>query len=149
MHSLVLAFSQQVSSRCSYLVLNHSLGMVYFCVSLFMAWISMLLLASRTFNSLMTQVMLPILASIWCFCSASFSTSLSPRSRLSPAALLKRMELNVLDASNNIDIQAMKRDTQKYTMPSEWFKTKYEPLLDTCYEMAPNLPAEIAENSVV
>merc|ERR1712032_1341448 len=39
-------------------------------------------------------------------------------------------ELNVLDASNNIDIQAMKRDTQKY-------------------EMATNLPAEIAENSVV
>merc|ERR1712181_98891 len=58
-------------------------------------------------------------------------------------------ELNVLDASNNIDIQAMKRDTQKYTMPSEWFKTKYEHLLDTCYEMATNLPAEIAENSVV
>merc|ERR1711936_1261293 len=45
-------------------------------------------------------------------------------------------ELNVLDASNNIDIQAMKRDTQKYTMPSEWFKTKYEHLLDTCYEKA-------------
>merc|ERR1712032_686445 len=44
-------------------------------------------------------------------------------------------ELNVLDASNNIDIQAMKRDTQKYTMPSEWFKTKYGHLLDTCYEM--------------
>merc|ERR1711990_324714 len=58
-------------------------------------------------------------------------------------------ELNVLDASNNIDIQAMKRDSQKYTMPSEWFKTKYEHLLDTCYEMATNLPAEIAENSVV
>merc|ERR1712083_1014096 len=58
-------------------------------------------------------------------------------------------ELNVLDASNNIDIQAMKRDTQKYTMPSEWFKTKYEHLLDTCYEMATNLPADIAENSVV
>merc|ERR550517_436637 len=58
-------------------------------------------------------------------------------------------ELNVLDASNNIDVQAMKRDTQKYTMPSEWFKTKYEHLLDTCYEMATNLPADIAENSVV
>merc|ERR1712181_142621 len=58
-------------------------------------------------------------------------------------------ELNVLDASNNIDIQAMKRDTQKYTMHSEWFKTKYEHLLDTCYEMATNLPAEIAENSVI
>merc|ERR1719507_673121 len=54
-------------------------------------------------------------------------------------------ELNVLDASNNIDVQAMKR----YTMPSEWFKNKYEHLLDTCYEMATNLPAEIAENSVI
>merc|ERR1712141_902268 len=58
-------------------------------------------------------------------------------------------ELNVLDASNNIDVQAMKRDIQKYNMPSEWFKNKYEHLLDTCYEMATNLPAEIAENSVV
>jgi len=58
-------------------------------------------------------------------------------------------ELNVLDASNNIDVQAMKRDIQKYTMPSEWFKNKYEHLLDTCYEMATNLPAEIAENSVI
>merc|ERR1712048_499048 len=58
-------------------------------------------------------------------------------------------ELNVLDASNNIDVQAMKRDIQKYTMPSEWFKNKYEHPLDTCYEMATNLPADIAENSVV
>merc|ERR1711936_712292 len=58
-------------------------------------------------------------------------------------------ELNVLDASNNIDVQTMKRDIQKYTMPSEWFKNKYEHLLDTCYEMATNLPADIAENSVV
>merc|ERR1712045_226819 len=58
-------------------------------------------------------------------------------------------ELNVLDASNNIDVQAMKRDIQKYTMPSERFKNKYEHLLDTCYEMATNLPADIAENSVV
>merc|ERR1711993_56770 len=33
-------------------------------------------------------------------------------------------ELNVLDASNNIDVQAMKRDIQKYTMPSEWAKNK-------------------------
>merc|ERR1712165_573575 len=44
---------------------------------------------------------------------------------------------------------AMKGDIQKYTMPSEWFKNKYEHLLDTCYEMATNLPADIAENSVV
>merc|ERR1712110_1174835 len=33
-----------------------------------------------------------------------------------------------LDASNNIGVQAMKRDIQKYTMPSEWFKNKYEHL---------------------
>merc|ERR1719458_125525 len=52
-------------------------------------------------------------------------------------------ELNVLDASNNIDVQAMKRDTQKYTMPSEWFKNKYEHLLDTCYEMAPTCPLRL------
>merc|ERR1719411_2450046 len=45
-------------------------------------------------------------------------------------------ELNVLDASNNIDVQAMKRDIQKYNMPSEWFKNKYEHLLDTCCEKA-------------
>merc|ERR1712039_553630 len=64
------------------------LDSTFFWMSLFMAWTSMLLLASNTFNSFMTQVMLPILASMWCFCSASFSTSLSPRSRLSPAALL-------------------------------------------------------------
>merc|ERR1712142_1001215 len=30
-------------------------------------------------------------------------------------------ETNVIDASNNLDMQAMKRDIQKYTMPSEWF----------------------------
>merc|ERR1712141_157577 len=50
-------------------------------------------------------------------------------------------ELNALDASNNIDIQGMKRDAQKYTMPSPWFGQKYEQILDTCYEMATNLPA--------
>merc|ERR1712218_216475 len=52
-------------------------------------------------------------------------------------------------AGNNIDVQAMKRDAQKYSMPSEWFKNKYEHLLDICYEMATNLPADIADNSVV
>merc|ERR1712088_377529 len=58
-------------------------------------------------------------------------------------------ETNALDASNNLDIQAMKRDMQQYTMPSPWFGQKYEQMLDTCYEMATNLPAEIADNSVV
>merc|ERR1719391_1172477 len=50
---------------------------------------------------------------------------------------------------NMFNSMRFKRDVQKYTRPSEWFKNKYEHLLDTCYEMATNLPAEIAENSVV
>merc|ERR1712032_506920 len=58
-------------------------------------------------------------------------------------------ETNAIDASNNIDMQAMKRDMQQYTMPGPWFGQKYEQMLDTCYEMATNLPAEIADNSVV
>merc|ERR1712168_917016 len=58
-------------------------------------------------------------------------------------------ETNTIDASNNLDIQAMKRDMQQYTMPSPWFSQKYEEMLDTCYEMASNLPADIADNSVV
>jgi hypothetical protein len=57
--------------------------------------------------------------------------------------------MKCLDSSNNIDIRAMKQDMQQYTLPSPWFGDKYEKILDTCYEMATNLPAEIAENSVV
>merc|ERR1719239_222342 len=48
-----------------------------------------------------------------------------------------------------MNMKAMKRDMQQYTMPSPWFEQKYEQMLDTCYEMATNLPAEIADNSVV
>merc|ERR1719244_1333787 len=52
-------------------------------------------------------------------------------------------ELNVLDKQNNIDVQAMKREFQQYTFPSAWFKQMYEELLDSCYQMATNLPANI------
>merc|ERR1712203_605270 len=58
-------------------------------------------------------------------------------------------ETKVIDASNNLDLQAMKRDVQQYAMPSPWFGQKYEQMLDSCYEMATNLPAEMADNSVV
>merc|ERR1712168_566264 len=58
-------------------------------------------------------------------------------------------EVNTLDASNNLDLQGMKRDMQQYAMPSPWFGQKYEQMLDSCYEMATNLPAEMADNSVV
>merc|ERR1711992_365962 len=34
-------------------------------------------------------------------------------------------EMNVLNSRNNIDIAAMKADTENYNMPSQWFKQKY------------------------
>jgi len=52
-------------------------------------------------------------------------------------------ELNVLDKQNNIDIKAIKEDMTKYTLPSQWFKTRYTELLDTCYAMATTLPGTI------
>lgn len=58
-------------------------------------------------------------------------------------------EMNCLNSRNEIDVQAMKQDMQQYTMPSEWFGERYEEIIDTCYEMATNLPAEWSENSVV
>lgn len=58
-------------------------------------------------------------------------------------------EMNCLNSRNEIDVQAMKQDMQQYTLPSEWFGEKYEEIIDTCYEMATNLPAEWSENSVV
>jgi len=58
-------------------------------------------------------------------------------------------EMNTLNSRNEIDVQAMKQDMQQYTMPSEWFGKRYEEILDSCYEMASNLPAEWSENSVV
>jgi len=54
-------------------------------------------------------------------------------------------ELNVLDKENNIDVQAMKNDIQQYTLPSVWFKQRYEQLLDSCYQMATTLPANIED----
>jgi len=52
-------------------------------------------------------------------------------------------ELNVLDTRNKIDVAAMKADTQKYKMPSEWFKQQYFAILDNCQEVAENQPAEL------
>merc|ERR1712123_357743 len=52
-------------------------------------------------------------------------------------------ELNVLDKQNNIDITAIKEDMKKYKLPSQWFKTRYIELLDTCYQMATTLPGTI------
>merc|ERR1711892_572751 len=34
-------------------------------------------------------------------------------------------ETNVLNKENELDVQAMKKSLQQYTMPSPWFKNKY------------------------
>jgi len=52
-------------------------------------------------------------------------------------------EMNMIDSSNNIDVDAMKKDTENYEMPSEWFKEKYFTILDSCYQVAENLPADL------
>jgi len=54
-------------------------------------------------------------------------------------------EVNVLNKENEIDVPALKKSLQQYTMPSPWFKKRYEELIDVCYETAVNLPAAIVE----
>merc|ERR1712051_567282 len=50
-------------------------------------------------------------------------------------------ELNVIDYNNNVDLNALKEDSKQYKMPSQWFSDKYEAILDSCYQVAENLPA--------
>merc|ERR1712212_505317 len=82
--------SWQVSKISSYLSANQGLGIVYCSMSFFISLTSMLLSLSRHLSCLRTQVMFPTLASIAFFCSFSFSTSLSPRSRF-PSAVREHL----------------------------------------------------------
>merc|ERR1712025_1032798 len=51
---------------------------------------------------------------------------------------------NMIDNNNNIDVAAMKAEANnKYKMPSEWFKQRYFTILDSCYEVAQNLPSDL------
>jgi len=52
-------------------------------------------------------------------------------------------ELNVIDQNNNIDVSAMKKDAQQYKMPSAWFGDRYEEILESCHQVAENLPASL------
>merc|ERR1711915_844538 len=58
-------------------------------------------------------------------------------------------ELSYLDNNNKLTIFGMKKDLAQYNLPSQWFKENYENLLDTCYEMATTLPAEIDNEYIV
>merc|ERR1712096_255270 len=48
-----------------------------------------------------------------------------------------------------IDIRAMKEDMKQYSLPSQWFSDKYEEILDTCYEVATNLPAKLDKQNII
>merc|ERR1712088_823427 len=54
-------------------------------------------------------------------------------------------EMNVIDQNNNIDVKAMKKDAQQYKLPSAWFGERYEEILDSCYQVAENLPAGLQD----
>merc|ERR1712241_879951 len=54
-------------------------------------------------------------------------------------------EMNVIDQNNNIDVRAMKKDAQQYKLPSAWFGERYEEILDSCYQVAENLPAGLQD----
>merc|ERR1711964_558596 len=43
----------------------------------------------------------------------------------------------------------MKKDAEQYSMPSVWFKNRYEEILDTCYEVATSLPGKLDEQEIV
>jgi len=58
-------------------------------------------------------------------------------------------EMNCMNAENEIDVRAMKKDAEQYSMPSVWFKNRYEEILDTCYEVATNLPGKLDEQEIV
>merc|ERR1712066_370207 len=54
-------------------------------------------------------------------------------------------ELNVIDQNNNIDVSAMKKDAEQYKMPSAWFGDRYEEILESCHQVAENLPASLQD----
>jgi len=58
-------------------------------------------------------------------------------------------EVGMLNVENQIDTQRMKQKLAEYNLPSEWFKNRFEELIDNCYEIATNLPANFMEENVV
>merc|ERR1712183_994389 len=58
-------------------------------------------------------------------------------------------EMNCLNAENEIDVRAMKKDSEQNNMPSVWFKNRYEEILDTCHEVATNLPEKLNKQEIV
>merc|ERR1712106_704723 len=54
-------------------------------------------------------------------------------------------ETKVLNKDNELDIKSLKQSMQQYTLPSPWFKNRFEELIDICHETAVNIPADISD----
>ena len=57
-------------------------------------------------------------------------------------------EMSILNADNEIDVRSMKIKLNEYNQPSEWFKNRSEDIIDNCFEMDNNLPANIEDQSI-
>merc|ERR1719445_2645615 len=53
-------------------------------------------------------------------------------------------EVNILDNNNEISVSSMKRELEEYSI-SVWLKENILNQLDTCYQMATTLPAQVGE----
>merc|ERR1712088_927784 len=58
---------------------------------------------------------------------------------------LEHMMKEHVEENNNIDVTAMKKDAKQYKLPSAWFGERYEEILDSCYQVAENLPAGLQD----
>merc|ERR1711936_1527381 len=54
-------------------------------------------------------------------------------------------EIGMINTDNEIDVPSMKNKLNEYDIPTDWFKKRFEDLIDVCYEMANNLPENIAD----
>ena len=54
-------------------------------------------------------------------------------------------ETKVLNKENEIDVQSLKKSMEQFTMPSPWFKNRFDEVIDICYETAVNIPASIVD----
>merc|ERR1719507_2963794 len=52
------------------------------------------------------------------------------------------MDMDNMDMFSKM-FKQMKADAENYQMPSQWFKEQYFAILDSCYEVAENQPAEL------
>merc|ERR1711931_250020 len=53
------------------------------------------------------------------------------------------------DSFMNNDMMSFDWMKNKYNMPSVWFKNRYEEILDTCHEVATNLPEKLNKQEIV